>query len=261
MQRYAHHLLAHLPSTSVPPSRLPRPSFPHEARFSSASAALYPVTLKSLSLTCTPLLGCRVLPARHHYSARSRRVLECRGCVIFRHTSAPVLTWHPSPGHCYLMQDDLQKAYAAYQQALYWLPNPKDDPKLWYGIGILYDRYGSLDHAEEAFASVLRMDRGEHRRSHPPGPKFAHAAFADFDKANEILFRLGIIYKQQGKYPQSLDVRSLAFVGLPWLVLKPMSAVFRAHITQPTKSTCACRHLVSDGTCVRAAERCKSCTP
>ncbi|KAF8575909.1 TPR-like protein, partial [Ramaria rubella] len=89
-------------------------------------------------------------------------------------------------GHCYLMQDDLQKAYAAYQEALYWLPNPKEDPKLWYGIGILYDRYGSLDHAEEAFASVLRMDR-------------------DFDKANEILFRLGIIYKQQGKYDRSLD--------------------------------------------------------
>lgn len=63
-------------------------------------------------------------------------------------------------GHCYLMQDELQKAYSAYQQALYWLPNPKEDPKLWYGIGILYDRYGSLDHAEEAFASVLRMDRG-----------------------------------------------------------------------------------------------------
>ncbi|KZS90350.1 TPR-like protein [Sistotremastrum niveocremeum HHB9708] len=89
-------------------------------------------------------------------------------------------------GHCYLMQDDLQKAYSAYQQALYNLQNPKEDPKLWYGIGILYDRYGSLDHAEEAFASVLRMDK-------------------DFDKANEILFRLGIIYKQQGKYDKSLE--------------------------------------------------------
>ncbi|KAJ8587914.1 TPR-like protein [Rhizopogon salebrosus TDB-379] len=89
-------------------------------------------------------------------------------------------------GHCYLMQDDLQKAYSAYQQALYLLPNPKEDPKLWYGIGILYDRYGSLDHAEEAFASVLKMDK-------------------DFDKANEILFRLGIIYKQQGKYDESLN--------------------------------------------------------
>ena len=60
------------------------------------------------------------------------------------------------------MQDDLQKAYSAYQQALYLLPNPKEDPKLWYGIGILYDRYGSLDHAEEAFASVLHMDKGEY---------------------------------------------------------------------------------------------------
>lgn len=90
-------------------------------------------------------------------------------------------------GHCYLMQDDLQKAYSAYQQALYLLPNPKEDPKLWYGIGILYDRYGSLDHAEEAFSSVLRMDKD-----------------LDFDKANEILFRLGIIYKQQGKYEDSL---------------------------------------------------------
>lgn len=59
------------------------------------------------------------------------------------------------------MMDDLQKAYTAYQQALYHLPNPKE-PKLWYGIGILYDRYGSLEHAEEAFASVVRMDPSEY---------------------------------------------------------------------------------------------------
>ncbi|CAE6519496.1 unnamed protein product [Rhizoctonia solani] len=88
--------------------------------------------------------------------------------------------------HCFLMKDDLQNAYSAYQQALYYLPNPKlQDPKLWYGIGILYDRYGSLEHAEEAFSSVLRMDK-------------------DFDKADEIFFRLGIIYKQQQKYEEAL---------------------------------------------------------
>ena len=124
-------------------------------------------------------------------------------------------------GHCYLMLDELQKAYAAYQQALYHLPNPKvaslflslrfsspfvvgllscptfshlsfvelclQDPKLWYGIGILYDRYGSFEHAEEAFTAVLKMD-----------PKF--------EKSNEIYFRLGIIYKQQQKYDTSLEV-------------------------------------------------------
>ncbi|TLD36965.1 TPR-like protein [Venturia nashicola] len=90
-----------------------------------------------------------------------------------------------SLGHCYLMLDNLQEAYSAYQQALYHLQDPKE-PKLWYGIGILYDRYGSLDHAEEAFSQVMRMA-------------------PDFEKANEVYFRLGIIYKQQQKYTQSLD--------------------------------------------------------
>lgn len=61
------------------------------------------------------------------------------------------------------------------------------DPKLWYGIGILYDRYGSIEHAEEAFSAVMKMDPG-------------------FEKANEIYFRLGIIYKQQQKYDLSLQV-------------------------------------------------------
>lgn len=28
-------------------------------------------------------------------------------------------------GHCFLMMDDLQQAYSAYQNALYHLPNPK----------------------------------------------------------------------------------------------------------------------------------------
>ena len=109
--------------------------------------------------------------------------------------------------------DDLQKAYTAYQQALYHLPNPKE-PKLWYGIGILYDRYGSLEHAEDAFSSVLRMDPSASiflglcmSGAHPPD-RFCSPS-TDFEKANEIYFRLGIIYKQQHKYPASLDVRHL----------------------------------------------------
>jgi glucose repression mediator protein len=31
----------------------------------------------------------------------------------------------PFIGHCYLMRDELQRAYSAYQQALYLLPSPK----------------------------------------------------------------------------------------------------------------------------------------
>lgn len=61
------------------------------------------------------------------------------------------------------------------------------DPMLWYGIGILYDRYGSYDYAEEAFSQVMQIQ-------------------PDFEKANEIYFRLGIIYKQQSKFNQSLEV-------------------------------------------------------
>ncbi|KAK4115709.1 TPR-like protein [Canariomyces notabilis] len=90
-----------------------------------------------------------------------------------------------SLGHCYLMMDDLQQAYNAYQSALSTLPDPKE-PRLWYGIGILYDRYGSLELAEDAFAQVMQMQ-------------------PDFDKAHEIYFRLGIIYKQQQKYSRSLE--------------------------------------------------------
>jgi general transcriptional corepressor CYC8 len=62
-----------------------------------------------------------------------------------------------------------------------------NNPDVWYGIGLLYDRYASFDHAEEAFSNVLFID-------------------PNYRKWNEIYFRLGIIYKQQKKYRQSIDV-------------------------------------------------------
>jgi tetratricopeptide (TPR) repeat protein len=94
-------------------------------------------------------------------------------------------------GHSYLMMDDLPKAYAAYQQALHF--SEENEPRLWYGIGILYDRYGSLEHAESAFSSVIQGD-------------------PNFDKANEIYFRLGIIYKNQNKLDLSLQVSILEYI-------------------------------------------------
>jgi glucose repression mediator protein len=42
-------------------------------------------------------------------------------------------------GHCYLLTDDLQRAFTSYQKALYSLPDVRD-PQLWYGIGLLYDK-------------------------------------------------------------------------------------------------------------------------
>ena len=133
-------------------------------------------------------------------------------------------TWG-SLGHCYLMMDDLQKAYSAYQQALYHLQNPKE-PKLWYGIGILYDRYGSLEHAEEAFSQVMRMD-------------------PTFEKANEIYFRLGIIYKQQHKYSQSLEVRLTGDIT---------NLVLPLHHYESSETFDRGRHLVPDWTRLRTTE-------
>jgi len=48
-------------------------------------------------------------------------------------------------------------------------------------------RYGSFEHAEEAFNAVLNME-------------------PDFEKYNEIYFRLGVMYKQQHKYDRSYEV-------------------------------------------------------
>ena len=51
------------------------------------------------------------------------------------------------------------------------------------------------------------MDKGETPPLLAPHSRLTHfSCQTDFDKANEILFRLGIIYKQQQKYTESLDV-------------------------------------------------------
>lgn len=82
---------------------------------------------------------------------------------------------------------------------------------LWYGIGILYDRYGSYDYAEEAFSQVMQIQ-------------------PDFEKANEIYFRLGIIYKQQSKFGQSLEV--------PWRALFLFFSFFFSFGTRANDSQC-----------------------
>lgn len=90
-----------------------------------------------------------------------------------------------SLAYCYLMQDDIQKAFSAYQQALYYAPNSKD-PYLWYGLGILYERHGSDDQAEEFFISALRCEHS-------------------FEKASEIFYRLGVIFKNKKAFDKSLE--------------------------------------------------------
>lgn len=100
---------------------------------------------------------------------------------------------------------------------------------LWYGIGILYDRYGSFEYAEEAFGQVMQFQ-------------------PDFEKANEIYFRLGIIYKQQSKFAQSLDVGDPSAL-LPALPELTSDIVLQIHCLLTTFAIVARRHLVSNRTC------------
>lgn len=46
-------------------------------------------------------------------------------------------------GHCYLLTEELHRAFESYQKALYSLTDVRD-PQLWYGIGLLYDKVRNL---------------------------------------------------------------------------------------------------------------------
>ena len=77
-------------------------------------------------------------------------------------------------GHCYLLVEDFQKSFNAYQRALYSLEDIKD-PQLWYGIGILFEKFESYDHAIGSLTAVLRMS-------------------ANFFQRSQVLYKLGIIF-------------------------------------------------------------------
>ncbi|KAJ7584164.1 hypothetical protein C8J56DRAFT_761216, partial [Mycena floridula] len=60
-------------------------------------------------------------------------------------------------GHCYLVT--LCKRCTVHLSKPCISCQNQDDLKLWYRLGILYNRYESVGHTEEAFGRVLKMDR------------------------------------------------------------------------------------------------------
>ena len=67
-----------------------------------------------------------------------------------------------------------------------------------------------------------------------------------FEKANEIYFRLGIIYKQQQKYDQSLEVGNETLLHFE---MANMVKVLQIHCPESTKTVDRGGHLVSDWPC------------
>lgn len=88
-------------------------------------------------------------------------------------------------GHCHLLVEDLQNSFNAYQRALYSLEDIKD-PQLWYGIGILYEKFESYDHAISALIAVLKMS-------------------PNFYQKSEVLFKLGMIFAKTNKIQQAIS--------------------------------------------------------
>ena len=88
-------------------------------------------------------------------------------------------------GHCLVKMNKPQRAYTAYQQALFTTKNPRD-PTLWYGIGLLYEQACNWEHAAEIYNALLR--------TRPPLPF-----------TPEIWLRCGLVYKSQGEYQEALN--------------------------------------------------------
>ncbi|KAF8124217.1 hypothetical protein EV363DRAFT_1541240, partial [Boletus edulis] len=117
----------------------------------------------------------------------------------------PPSSRHPSStlGHYYFMQDDLQNAYSAYQQALFLLPKPKIPYPFQTthqhitcfavsGISILYNRYGSLDHAKKASTSILKANT---MSCSPALSTFSETHLAP--SPTDIWFQISHVYEQQ----------------------------------------------------------------
>jgi general transcriptional corepressor CYC8 len=68
---------------------------------------------------------------------------------------------------------------------LYSLDDIKD-PQLWYGIGILYEKFESYDHAISALIAVLKMS-------------------PNFYQKSEVLYKLGIIFAKTNQIEQAIS--------------------------------------------------------
>ncbi|PJF17593.1 putative transcriptional corepressor [Paramicrosporidium saccamoebae] len=106
-------------------------------------------------------------------------------------SNSPLLTtvW-ASLAHCWLLLEDLPRAFQAYQQALGY-PGGARDSTLWFGVGLLYDRYAANEHALEAFSAVLKLEA--------PKQRAVPSAMM-----REVYFRVGMLLRFRKNYDAAL---------------------------------------------------------
>lgn len=108
--------------------------------------------------------------------------------------------------HCYLLLDDLPKAFNAYQQAL-GCPSVTRDPTLWFGIGLLYDRYGADEHALEAFSAVLKLDPHVQAVCHRAQSVSSSlsSSFVPSPMLREVYYRIGMLLRNRKRYEAAME--------------------------------------------------------
>lgn len=107
-------------------------------------------------------------------------------------------------GRCFLLLDDLPKSYQAFQQALigHQTCGTTPDGAFWYAIGMMYERYGSEEHALEAYVAASRDPR-----------KIS---------LSEVYFRLGSLLRNRGRYDLAMDCLKFVLTQLPYQTPSPM---------------------------------------
>lgn len=98
-----------------------------------------------------------------------------------------------SLAHCWLLLDDLPRAFHAYQQALGY-PGGARDAVLWFGVGLLYDRYAANEHALEAFAAVIKLETTTAKLNAVPSSMM-----------REVYYRVGMLLRFRKSYDAALS--------------------------------------------------------
>lgn len=105
--------------------------------------------------------------------------------------------------HCWLMMDELPKAFSAYQRALEWGSGTAilQDSTFWFGVGLLYDRYGADELALEALDRALTL--GKSSIISLPAvsnlmPSVSAPSVVPDAMTREIYYRMGLLLRNLG---------------------------------------------------------------
>lgn len=132
--------------------------------------------------------------------------------------------------HCWLMLEDLPKAFHAYQQALAY-PSASSDIILWFCVGVIYYRYGADGHAFEAFSTVLKLESfletsdasnsfSEFKHSSDSGTSTGHKGVdirgkCPNDMIRETYYRLGQLFRIRRQFSTSIQIFKYLSCFLP----------------------------------------------